>query len=109
MKTDEEIIGSGKIWGIQNEFRGGYGMLGGWIKLPDCGTCSVLWSREYKGHVSVSPKHKFNIPTWDDMCILKDLFFYEGEEAFQIHPKKKQYVNVKSNCLHLWGDVPRDL
>lgn len=29
-------------------------------------------------------------------------FFKDDEEVLQIHPKKKEYVNVMDNCLHLW-------
>ena len=36
------------------------------------------------------------------MCELKDMFFDDEEEAYQIMPKKSEYVNLKDNCLHLW-------
>lgn len=51
-------------------------------------------------HVSVSHKHK--IPSWKVMNIVKDLFFYENEMVMQLHPPKKDYVNIDNNCLHLW-------
>jgi hypothetical protein len=53
-------------------------------------------------HVSVSPYDRTIIPSWKDMCILKDIFFKEDEVAIQIHPSKDQYVNNCNNCLHLW-------
>ena len=34
--------------------------------------------------------------------MLKDVFFEDEEEAYQIHPKKSEYVNAVENCLHLW-------
>lgn len=43
-----------------------------------------------------------NTPNWDDMCIIKDIFWDEEDEVLQIHPAKSEYVNIKSNCLHLW-------
>lgn len=52
-------------------------------------------------HVSVSP-FKGKLPTWDDMCEIKDMFWGDEEEVIQIHPKKSEYVNVQDNCLHLW-------
>ena len=52
-------------------------------------------------HVSVSP-YKGKMPTWDDMCAIKDIFWDDEEAVIQIHPKKSEYVNVKDNCLHLW-------
>lgn len=100
MKTEEEILRSG-IWNTQPM---PYVGMCGFVKLPECGTCSVVWSRDEDGleHVSVSPRHKYRIPSWDDMCYLKDIFFDDEEEVYQIHPPKSQYVNVMQNCLHLW-------
>ena len=56
-------------------------------------------------HVSV---HRPNgkIPTWDEMCAIKDMFFSEEEVVVQYHPKKSEYVNIHEGCLHLWR--PRD-
>lgn len=106
MKRFDEISKYSEIWNVT---RLSFGQ-SAFIKLPDCGTCSVLWDDNVDGweHVSVSPVKKFNkvglenLPTWNDMCVLKDVFFYDDEEAYQIHPKKSEYVNFQSNCLHLW-------
>ena len=84
---------------------GGYGyvQINGW-------SGSVIWGRDESGweHVSVAP---FNdeVPTWDDMCKLKDIFFGDEEMALQFHPKKSQYVNVVENCLHLWRPKDEEL
>lgn len=53
-------------------------------------------------HVSVSPYRKSYIPSWDDMCKIKDIFFKDDEAVIQIHPPKAEYVNNMPNCLHLW-------
>ena len=54
-------------------------------------------------HVSVTPLDKPNkIATWDEMCEIKDMFFEPEEECVEYHPRKSEYVNLKSNCLHLW-------
>lgn len=52
-------------------------------------------------HVSVSP-YRGKLPTWDDMCEIKDIFWEDEEAVIQIHPKKSEYVNILDNCLHLW-------
>lgn len=107
MKTFEEIIESGKVWNHVN-----LGIMhSGLIKLPNCKTCSVVWGDNESGweHVSVSPKHQFTIPTWEDMCVLKDTFFNDDEEVYQIHPKKSEYVNISQNCLHLWKPIGHEL
>jgi hypothetical protein len=51
-------------------------------------------------HVSVSTKHR--IPTWAEMCFVKDLFWDEEETVIQFHPPKSQYVNQHPYVLHLW-------
>lgn len=64
-------------------------------------------------HVSVSiyGPEAGRLPTWDEMCLVKSIFFYDDEEAFQIHPKKSEYVNSHEGCLHLWrcqdAEMPR--
>ena len=107
MKTFNEIMESGKIWNVQNMAVMNCGL----IKLPDCKTCTVVWSDDEMGweHVSVAPTHQFTIPSWNDMCELKDIFFGDEEEVYQIHPSKSQYVNIKENCLHLWKPKGIDL
>ena len=51
-------------------------------------------------HVSVSFKNR--IPTWEEMCYVKDLFFKEDEVVVQYHPRKEDYINNHKYCLHLW-------
>lgn len=58
-------------------------------------------------HVSVSSKR---IPTWDEMCYIKNLFWDENDCVVQYHPPKIDYVNLAKTCLHLWkynGQMPR--
>lgn len=62
-------------------------------------------------HVSVSvliydgKKGKSRMPTWDEMCFVKDKFWGEEETVVQFHPPKSEYVNNHHACLHLWKDV----
>lgn len=62
-------------------------------------------------HVSVSRRFKrkgktnSRIPTWDEMCIVKNLFWGEGEIVIQFHPAKKDYVNTHPHVLHLWRSL----
>ena len=67
MKPYKEIMESGKVWDTVMLGK----LVGGLIKLPDCGTCSVMFGENEDGweHVSVSPKHKYKIPTWDSVLI----------------------------------------
>lgn len=101
MRNTQEIIENQRLAEamiLTND--GGCGIL----ELTDAGTCSVVWNRDEYGweHVSISPTNAEKIPTWNDMCQLKDIFFAGDEEALQLHPKRGKYVNLKDNCLHLW-------
>ena len=45
------------------------------------------------------------IPTWNDMCFVKGLFWDEEDCVIQYHPPKSQYVNDNPFVLHLWLPV----
>lgn len=66
-------------------------------------TGSVVFGRNENGweHVSVAPFNSGIMPSWRDMCEVKDIFWKEDELAIQFHPPKSCYVNMVSNCLHL--------
>jgi hypothetical protein len=51
-------------------------------------------------HVSVSFAKR--CPTWEEMCMVKDIFFDDVETVIQFHPKKSEYINNHPYCLHLW-------
>lgn len=54
-------------------------------------------------HVSVSRKDR--IPTWDEMCAVKAMFWDDSDCVVQFHPPKSEYVNNHARCLHLWRKV----
>jgi hypothetical protein len=54
-------------------------------------------------HLSIS--YKSSIPTWDDMCIAKDIFFEKSDTCVQYHPAEADYVNVCKTCLHIWRPI----
>lgn len=98
MKTFEEIKGSGKVIVINHSTDGGAGRI--FIHRWEG---SVIWSNGGGWeHISVCPFKRNYIPSWDDMCAIKDIFFYDDEWAVQFHPAKTEYVNNMPNCLHLW-------
>lgn len=50
---------------------------------------TVVWSNGGGWeHVSISPFKRSYTPTWDEMCKLKDMFFYSDETVVQYHPAK---------------------
>lgn len=54
-------------------------------------------------HASVSlPDFPRLCPSWDEMCLVKDLFWDDSECVVQFHPPKQDYVNIHPGVLHLW-------
>ncbi|MBQ1296668.1 MAG: hypothetical protein IIY21_21675 [Clostridiales bacterium] len=72
------------------------------------GTVVCTWGAGWE-HVSVAPRKRHIMPSWDDMCAVKDLFFEEEEAVIQIHPPKSEYINNMPNCLHLWRCAYKDM
>lgn len=94
-----------------------YNVYEGWVEWPGFkGSVCFGYDEGIDGcmeHVSVSSFKKRQLPTWDDMCKLKDMFFYPDEMVVQIHPKEERYVHSVGlgkrkleNVLHLWR--PKD-
>lgn len=54
-------------------------------------------------HLSVSTPTR--TPTWDEMCIMKDVFWRDDEECMQLHPKKENYIDNMKYCLHIWRPI----
>lgn len=54
-------------------------------------------------HVSVSLKNR--CPIWEEMCMVKDIFFREDECVVEFHPPKKEYIDLMPYCLHMWKKV----
>lgn len=55
-------------------------------------------------HVSVS--HSNRCPTWDEMCMAKDVFWRDDEACYELHPVREVYINMHKYCLHIWR--PKD-
>lgn len=105
MRTNDEIKANTKLRNIEWALDGGHCdvHIGGWDG-------SVIWSKGAGWeHVSVHPYAKRIIPSWSDMCQLKDIFWNDDEAVIQIHPSKSEYVNNLENCLHLWRCTYKDM
>lgn len=91
----------------------------GWFEMPSISKMKAMGPKlrmqvspgfdQYEfEHVSVSLAHR--CPTWDEMCMVKDLFWDEEDQVIQYHPPKSEYVNNMQFCLHLWrytkGRIP---
>lgn len=58
-------------------------------------------------HLSVSMPSK--TPSWDQMCMMKDIFWNKDEACVQYHPKEEDYVNMHKHCLHIWKPTEVEL
>lgn len=58
-------------------------------------------------HVSVSTAER--CPTWEEMCLVKDLFWDPDDVVWQVHPPRREYVNCHPYCLHLWRPIGLEL
>lgn len=70
--------------------------------------CTIAWSNT-NGWEHISIDGKRNTPTWEKMCEIKDLFFDPEEVVVQYHPKKSEYVNLATKCLHLWRPIESEI
>lgn len=64
-------------------------------------------------HVSVvilNERGKPRLPTWNEMCLVKNMWWLPDEAVMQLHPPESEYVNNHPACLHLWrpteGEIP---
>ena len=98
MRSIDEIRSNGRFQIVKEGIDGGMG----YVYLPITkGPLAVVFS--WGGgwdHISVS--HRNRTPTWDEMCMVKDIFFDDEECVVQYHPPKSHYVNNHPYCLHLW-------
>lgn len=58
-------------------------------------------------HVSVSRRSR--IPSYDDMCRMKDAFWGKDDCVMQLHVPEADHVNCCEYCLHLWRPVDQEI
>lgn len=105
MKAQSEITTSDRLHVIQTGIDGGCGNL--YLNGIKAEPMTVIWSWG-EGWEHVSCSYRKRVPTWEEMCKVKEIFFYPEEVAVQFHPRKSEYVNLHPNCLHLWRKVGQD-
>jgi len=58
-------------------------------------------------HVSISRPDR--VPSWDEMCWIKSLFWDDEDCVVQFHAPRSEWVNNHRHCLHLWRPVGVEL
>jgi hypothetical protein len=74
--------------------------------LPDVPETARGWE-----HVSVHARNaqgKMRVPTWKEMCFVKDHFWGADDTVVQYHPRQSVYVNHHPFVLHLWRHREKD-
>src|SRR5215203_288132 len=66
---------------------------------------AMLPSHAQWEHVSVHVQGEARTPTWEEMSLVKSLFWDAEDAVIQIHPPKSTYVNIHPSTLHLWRSV----
>lgn len=100
MKTTREIIQQSRITVDQVGPDGGHGYIMLDARKPNK-RAVVQWSNGLGwDHVSVSWPSR--CPTWEEMCLVKKMFFYADECCVEYHPAEEDYVNQHPYCLHIW-------
>lgn len=69
-------------------------------KKPNRCMCVVFSTGGGWDHVSVSWPNR--CPTWDEMCMVKRIFFDPEDTVIEYHPAESEYVNLHPYCLHMW-------
>ena len=59
-------------------------------------------------HVSVTLNKK-RCPTWQEMCLVKDMFWDSEDVVIQYHAAKSEHVNNHNYCLHLWRPIDKKI
>lgn len=105
MKSLEEIKKNGYLK-IKREGKDGFGGTF-YDKKSRCELNFIMsWGAGWE-HCSVSLPTR--IPSWEQMCVMKELFWNDEEVCMQLHPAKKDYINNMKYCLHIWKPVEKEI
>ena len=68
-------------------------------------SASIDTSRGVKWmHAAISMRFLERLPTWEEISKVKRDFFGDVE-AIQVFPRKRDYVNICKNALHIWSPL----
>lgn len=66
----------------------------------------MSWGAGFE-HCSVSMPTR--CPSWEQMCVMKELFWKDDEVCMELHPAKDNYVNNHPYCLHIWRPINQEI
>ena len=59
--------------------------------------------------VAVPGRRAKRVPTWEQLCLVKSLFWDSEDAVVQFHPPESDYVNDHDFVLHLWRPIDEPL
>ncbi len=68
-------------------------------------TCDTINGAEWV-HLSVSRRSR--TPSYEDLCLVRRIFFREDRPAYHVFPKVDEHRNFHAYCLHLWLPLGAD-
>lgn len=105
MRDLEEIKKNGYLK-IKKEGQDGFGGTF-YDKKTRCNLNFIMsWGAGFE-HCSVSMPTR--CPSWEQMCVMKELFWKDDEVCMELHPAKKDYVNNHPYCLHIWRPINQEI
>lgn len=70
--------------------------------------CSGNVERDGKRWLHVSMSRRSRLPSYEDMCLVKDTFVGRERLAVQVFARTADHVNHMPYCLHLWSCLDGD-
>lgn len=64
--------------------------------------------RDGKRWLHLSMSRRSRLPTYDDLCLVKDTFIGRDRLAVQVFARTADHVNHAKFCLHLWSCLDGD-
>lgn len=81
----------------------------GWTLFFICSDSTQMDAVGYERweHVSVQAcvRNRSRVPTWKEMCQIKDICWDDEDVVMQLHPRRSQYINQHPSVLHLWRPI----
>lgn len=107
MRSIEEIRKTPRLM-IEAEAEEATGIGGRYLDLTTGKYLNFIFSNQLGWeHLSVSMPSR--TPSWDQMCMMKDIFWSKDEACVEYHPREEDYVNNHNHCLHIWRPTDETL
>ena len=91
-------------------FDSGHPGQGGRYISPARQVVIVSTNREADGKrwLHVSTPFQDRLPTYEELCEVKNIFVGPDAKAVQVFPPEAEHCNVHPYCLHLWACIDED-